>query len=214
MPYRSIKERDYPTLFRLDRAVYPTTSPVTAEVVNEWYRWNREFGIVFPGEEPEVINGLFILIPLSKLGWEKLISGELTEAQMSGEMIFNPQKDDSLGLHNYHIENFTEQKGFYKEALSALGTTVKTLTPKVKLLGFSAYAVTEAGVGLHEGKLKMHERSFVSDEYVIKEDGKLRVSRLSPDEAERLESTGAKLLRCKMLITTPDEESEVWKFLG
>ena len=63
---RPIDRSDYPRLFELDRAVYPTASPVTEDVVDQWYRRNREFGMIFPGEAPGSISGLFIVIPLSQ----------------------------------------------------------------------------------------------------------------------------------------------------
>lgn len=211
--HRPIGVSDYPALFKLDRRVYPTDSPVTAEVVDGWYKWNREFGIVFPGEEPGSIAGLFAVIPLSQAGWENLTSGTLTEAQMKDDMIFDPKTDTELGLHNYHIESLTREKGFYTKALNALGSVVGNLGPQVKLLGFSAYAVTDAGVGLHKNKLNMRERDFISTEYVINEDKKLRVSNLNPGEVERLKKEEVGLRRCEMLITTPDEKSEVWEFL-
>jgi len=210
---RPIDRSDYPRLFELDRAVYPTASPVTEDVVDQWYRRNREFGMIFPGEAPGSISGLFIVIPLSQEGWDNLITGKLTEAQMKDDMIFDPQRDTALGLHNYHIENLTGQQGFYKKALPALGNIVNALEPQVNLLGFSAYAVTNAGIRLHEKQFNMHEQGFFSKEYVIGDGEDLRVAELEPDEAGSIENKGVRVLRCKMLITTPGEKSIVWDYL-
>lgn len=212
--YRSIQQGDYELLFKLDQAVYPTASPVTGQILAQWYKHNPEFGIIFPGSDPTTTRGLFVTIPLSELGWRKLVSGELTEKDMIGDMIFDPHKDKKIALHNYHIEKFTEEKGFYMIALGALAQVTSSVAPTAELLGLSAYAVTESGLALHENIFNMHEGSYISKEYVVNEGGVLRVANLNnQEEVEKLTARGATAQRCKMLVTIPGEKSVVWDFL-
>ncbi|MFH1325245.1 MAG: hypothetical protein ABIH49_00545 [archaeon] len=116
MNVRAINRKDYDKLLELDRKVYPTPNPVTPRILDSWFQKNPEFGIIF--EENNKITGMCIVIPLNKIGWEKLINGELAESELSKETIFDNSRDKEIGIHIYHIEKFFEEREFYKKHLS------------------------------------------------------------------------------------------------
>lgn len=214
MNYRIIKKEDYPFLLTIDQKVYPTETPVTPTILDEWYKNNPEFGIIF--EENEKITGVLMVIPLSKKGWSGLISGELTEADIKGEFVFNPKVDDSIGLHCYHIEKFTNGDDFYIEAYKILGDIFRKVCPKAIILGVSGFAVTTAGISLAYNKLNFREREFISTEYMVSKNGKIEVVEdLTQEKLEGLLANGYVYHnRCKLLITYPGEMSLVWKYMG
>jgi hypothetical protein len=93
---RPINSNDYKILLELDKKVYPTDTPVTHEILDSWYLNNPEFGIVF--EDTSGLNGMCIAIPLTRDGWSRLVSGELTESDLGSDTIFYNMRDSELGI--------------------------------------------------------------------------------------------------------------------
>lgn len=214
MNYRIIKRSDYPFLLTIDQKVYPTETPVAPKTLDEWYKNDPDFGIIF--EEGGKITGVLMVIPLSEKGWNGLISGELTEADIRGDYVFDKTKDGSIGLHCYHIEKFTDGNDFYVEAYTILGHIIKRVCPATKVLGLSGFAVTTAGISLAFNKLNLREREFISNEHIVSKDGILEViENLTQEKLEQLLANGYIYHnRCKLLITYPNEVSLVWKYMG
>jgi len=217
MTYRTISKEDYSKLLELDKKVYPTDDPVTPEILDQWFRNNPEFGMIF--EENGEISGMCIVIPLNKNGWNKLISGELLESDLNEDTIFDNNRDSELGIHVYHIEKFGDsKKKFYEESLTGLNELIKSLKQSnslLKVIGFSGLCVTAQGIGLFYNKLNCRERDFINSEHILVKGGKLEI--FDSDSQEELESKLNQdyeyINRCKMLVTYPGELSPVWKFL-
>lgn len=210
--YRSIRPADYDLLLRLDFAVYPTIEQVPKEVMDQWFRLNPQFGLVF--EEGGRISGMNIVVPLSPQGWQALLSG-VDERELSGDLIYDPERDRELGLYCYHIERIDEQPGFYMQALAALGEVVSSLRPAPRLLGYAAWAVTGQGIGLHYNKLNMREREHIWDGHIMSLAGEKEiVTDLSLEVLrQKLEAGYVYHNRCKLLVTYPGEASLVWQYL-
>ena len=47
MNYRIIKRSDYPFLLTIDQKVYPSETPVAPKTLDEWYKNDPDFGIIF-----------------------------------------------------------------------------------------------------------------------------------------------------------------------
>jgi hypothetical protein len=122
MIHRPITIEDYDLILSLDRKVYPTPFPVNREIISSWYINNPEFGTVF--EEDGKYLGVCIAIPLNEKGWKLLIDGKLKESEMTSGYIFNNERDNTLGIHIYHMEKLGNTKHFYLHALAALRDTV------------------------------------------------------------------------------------------
>jgi len=214
MRLRAIKKEDYSLLLSLDKAVYPTSNPVTPEILDKWFAKNPEFGMIY--EENSKVLGLSIVIPLNLSGWKKLIEGELAEADLGPKTIFDNSRDKEIGLHVYHIEKLDKIiKEFYKTALTDLNNLIIKLRKEnknLKISGFSGLCVTNEGIGLFN-KLNCKEKKFISPEHIMIKDNKLKIAS-NKEEIARLEKEGYKIKnKCKMLITLSNEESLVWNFL-
>jgi hypothetical protein len=214
---RPLSKKEYSLLLEADKKVYPTSNPVTPKILDEWFQNNPEFGIVF--EENKKVQGILVIIPLNKKGWNKLISGELAEADLNKETIFDNNKDKEIGLHCYHIEKFDKSvPNFYKESLDALEKIVKALrksNPSLKVCGFSALCVTSEGIGLFHNKLNCRERDFINSENILKKEDKIEIFNTSSQKEldKKLEEGYEYVNRCKMLVTYPEEVSIAWKYL-
>lgn len=209
MEFRAIKESDYAKLLELDKKVYPTDNPVTPEILDKWYQRNPEFGMIF--EKNGSLEGMLIAIPLNKSGWERLISGDLQEADLDSETIFDGSRDNEIGIHVYHIEKFGTDKKFYEKSLSSLYDLVKDFD----VVGFSGLCVTSQGIGLFYNKFNCRERDFINSEHILSKEGKLEIfdTKSKEELLNKLDGGYDYLNRCKMLVVYPNEPSLVWKFL-
>ncbi len=218
MKFRPIVEKDYELILELDKKVYPTDNPVTSDILSKWYKKNPEFGMIFENEGSK-IQGFCMAIPLNKRGWNKLVDGELSEADLNSKTLFDNKRDKEMGLHIYHIEKFFEKKDFYKSFLKSLNEIIKNLrkeNPKLSIIGFSGLCVTPSGIGLFYNKFNCRERKFVNQEHIFKKDGELRVFKLgsSSQFSEKLKEGYEYLNRCKMLVLYPGELSVIWNYLS
>lgn len=216
MNSRPITQKDYELLLSLDKKVYPTDSPVTSEILDNWSKKNPEFGIVF--EEDEKTKGLCIVIPLNKKGWEKLTKGELLESGLDAETIFDINRDKEIGLHTYHIENLGERKGIWKDSLKAINSILESLRKKseLKVIGFSGLCVTSQGIGLFYNKFNCREREFLNSEHILRKENSLEIfdTKDKQELLDKLSKDYEYVNRCKMLLVYPDEASLVWNYLN
>lgn len=216
MKSRKIQQKDIELILETDRRLYPTSSPVTREIINEWYVKNPEFGMIF--EKNSKLAGSLVVIPLNKMGWNGLVSGKLKEADLNEKYIFDNFRDKEIGLHGYHIEKFDKNiKDFSKYAFDKLMkiiTDLKNRNNGLEVIGFSGLAVTLDGIVLAERILKLKERDFVLDEHILEKEGDRFVAE-SLKEAEAKKKEGYNYLnRCKMLSVYPNEKSLVWDCLN
>lgn len=211
--YRSINPSDYDLLLQLDKKVYPTNSPVTGEVLDRWYQYNPEFGIVFKNN-----TGMCIVIPLNKTGWMQFVNGYLSENEISEEHIFNNMKHSEIFLHIYHVEKLeTDTSGFYKSSLIALNALVekqRETNKTLKVSGFSGLCVTNSGISLFKNKLECSELYYKSKEYILLKDDQLYVFDSGGESAiESKALEGFEVVnRCQLLASTPDRNDVVWSF--
>jgi hypothetical protein len=216
---RNLTPKDYDLILELDRKVYPTTSPVTKDNLAVWYSNNPGFGRIW--EEDGQIKGLYVAIPLKKESWYQLAYGrpitttELLESDINQQHLYDKSTLE-IGIHIYHIEKFTEQKGFYKEAFRDLGTNLRRLqqqNPKLKLVGLSALCVTPAGIGLFE-KLGFRFIHTETPEMIYHKEGLIRLVTNST-EAETAVQEGYHFRNlCRKMTLSPEDshKSEVWKY--
>jgi hypothetical protein len=218
MDVRTIAGSDYDRIIASDRALYPTLSPVTPDVIAGWYRNNPEFGSIF--ERDGQVCGVCVAIPLNDTGWEKLIAGEVPESQLDDRFVFKPGRDRSLALHIYHIERtqaWPQGQPFHIAALSRLQDSVGSLRhahPDLSLEGFSALCVTAEGAALF-AKLGCSERDFIGAEHVLRRNGRLEVFHASSDQVlrDKLQEGYELVCRCKMLVSRRREPGVVWTHL-
>ena len=217
MKSRILTEKDCELILDMDKKVYPTSSPVTKEIIKSWYIKNPEFGVVF--EENNRIVGVLIAIPLNKQSWKKLINGKLKESEMSEKTIFDNSLDRELGIHIYHIEKLdTNIKEFYKISLNYMASLLDNLKKKnnnLKVIGFSGLCVTPEGINLFEKKFNCKERDFVVQEHILEKDGKRIVLETESKEViqNKIDDGYNYITKCKMLVLYPKENSVVWDYL-
>lgn len=214
---RAISKLDYKLLLELDKSVYPTNNPVTDKVLDSWYSRNPEFGIVF--EYNGVITGFGIAIPLNKSGWNNLISGKLSEADLNLDTLFDNKRDKEIGIHIYHIEKLGNQNNFYELVLKELSNIISNLrefNPNLKVIGFSGLCSTSQGISLFYNKLNCKERDFLRSEHILQKDGKLIIfdSNSQKELSLKIKDGYKYINRCKMLVLYPNDLSIVWDYLS
>jgi hypothetical protein len=211
-----LREADFDWLLEKDMEIYPTDKPVTREIIEKWYLYHPEFGIVF--RDGNEIEGMNITIPLNRKGWEGLINGELLESDCDDRFAFNNKEDTEIGLHIYHIRKTGDTKGFYKDSLIALNHILDNLrkdNDNLKVIGFSGLCVTKMGIGLFFNKLDCRERAFIVSEHIIKKDNKLKIFEIDSQEElnQKLIEGYIYLNRCKMLLTYPNNPGLIWRYI-
>lgn len=213
---RTLKKKEYVLIVELDKKVYPTARPVTTGIINQWYQNNPEFGFIF--EENQRMMGMCVAIPLNKKGWEDLTNGRLAEADTDSSTIFDNSRDKEIGIHIYHTERFSQDKGFYKGALKQLAKVVGNLRTKnleLRVIGFSGLAVSTSGMGLFYNKFNCREREFINPEHILSKKGKLEIVE-SPSQkelSEKIKQGYEYVIRCKVLVLYSNEPSIVWDYL-
>ena len=215
MNLQKIQEKDFELILQIDKKVYPTSSPVTKDIIKSWYTKNSEFGMIF--QDKNKIVGNFIVIPLNKNGWERLIKCKLKESQMNSRVIFDNSRDREICLHVYHIEKFDKNiNHFYKIALKELSKLIKNLkinNKNLKIGGFSGLCVTLEGLELFENKFKCKEREFLVQEHILEKNGKKFVAESLLESNQKKNENYNYLNPCKMLVLFPKEKSIVWNYL-
>lgn len=206
---------DYDWLLTADKKVYPTDKPVTFDNLDQWYQRNPEFSF-FCGDRA----GVCATIPLNGKAWEALVAGAQSESSLGSNDIFDVARDDTLGLHVYHIERGPRSaRGFYSFALEKLAQAIDKLrqtNPGLAVCGFSGYCVTKQGIGLFKDRFSCTESRLVSTEYIMQRNSRLTVFDLPSDaDLKAKVSEGYELVnRCQMLVTSPGDKSIVWRFLS
>mmetsp|Transcript_51985 Transcript_51985/g.105906 ORF Transcript_51985/g.105906 Transcript_51985/m.105906 type:complete len:237 (-) Transcript_51985:19-729(-) len=213
-------------LLRADAELYPCGSPCTVETVRSWYQnpGNEEFAQVF--ERNGTMVGMCVVIPLSRKGWEELISGVRSEAEIDGTCSFSADRDKEVGLHLYHLEkNDPSIKDFFRaHCLPALSAVVKKLgSPQV--IGFSGLCVTQASITIFSDKLNCtEEESYDAEEHILNARGEVARQVITGEQlrkefgdewatSEAFQSKYEHQARCQMLVTRRGANSLVWNFL-
>ena len=216
MHVRPIQSKDYSLVLTLDKKVYPTSSPVTLEILKGWYQRNPEFGLIYEKENKIVAVG--IAIPLTAKAWKQLIQGKLSESALDASMIFDNIRDKEIGIHGYHLEKLDDSlKGLYKQFVKDLAKVVQQLqktNKDLKVVGFSGLAVTKEGIHICE-KLGYKEREFISKEYILEKDGKKIVFEAHSQKTlqEKIKERYTVISRCQMMVVYSTEQSIAWKYL-
>merc|ERR1712113_780405 len=137
----------------------PTDHPVTLSILMTWYRKHPEFGMIY--EKDGQVVGVCIVIALTAEGWQKLTNGNIAEAAVGEEHIFDSRRGDkAIGLHFYHMEKLSDSFGcFHEQAFRDLHKLISSLPGgDVRIAGLSALAVTPGGLWLFDHKLNFRER--------------------------------------------------------
>lgn len=215
MKVRNINEKDFDSILKLDKQVYPTENPVTKKILKKWYSKNPEFGLIY--EKNESVSGLCIAIPLNKSGWEKLVLGNISEADLDESLIFDKLRDSQIAIHVYHIEKLDDKiESFHNIVLKDLNEVISNLrirNPLLKVVGFSGLCVTPSGIELFKNKLNCKERTYFSSEYIfVKNNKKYLFNLTDSSKILTLIKEGYVLVnRCNMLVSFPSEKSIIWE---
>lgn len=192
-------------------------------------RARARVGLMATPAHADVVAGLAVFIALSAQGWERLLGGAVSEADLSSaDDLFDPARDAAAYLHCYHIERLAPGAGFADRVLrdaAHLGHRVG---------GLSGLCVTAAGRRLFGESWGCGERAPRCEEHVWRAaaTGTRRIVQgaarpESPSEllrlllgcnfreaCLRLRSTPFELeCRCQMMATRPGEPSAVWSVL-
>lgn len=215
---RPYKQSDYKQILEQDKRVYPTTKPVSQNVINSWYVRNPEFGMMY--EIGGKVVGTCAIVPLNRQSWESLLKGKIGESDLSRKTVFNNQKDREIALHFYHIEKLFLTEKFYSRIFLDLNTIIENLrktNPKLKVIGSSSLCTSSPGLDLFQDRFNYQERGFISTEHILSKGKKLYVFDAKEDGQkklqEKLNSGYAYHHRCKMLILYPNDFSLVWSYL-
>lgn len=213
MRARPIRKDDYSLLLEMDKRVYPTETPVSADMLAKWYSKCPEFGLVY--EDKGKIIGICAAIALSKTGWTGLIEGKLSESDLNGDTLCDISRDSEIGIHIYHIEKLDKSiKHFHEICLMDLARVMGMLkfhNKSLKVIGFSGLCTTKEGVGLFQNELKCTERSFISQEHILEKDGRKIIVEAS-NVPQKLAEGYLLITRCQMLIAYPSEEGILWDY--
>lgn len=213
---RAIKSSDYRNLLSLDNGLYPADHPITPKILDEWYKENPEFGMIY--ELDGVASAFFSVVPLSGAAFREFLSGVFSEHELTGSRVFRNTRDKEIGLHIYQIRKMGNHlNGFFRTGLGDLSKVIEKLREQnldLKVAGFSGFCITPEGVNLFKKRLKCKEEPPLSTEYIAEKDGKREIVELESDEAvERKKQEGYKLHRCQLLVSFPGEESPVWDYI-
>jgi hypothetical protein len=156
---RAITPSDLNAIIKSDVALYPTNSPLTPFILGQWFEKHPEFGTIYD-------NGLgcAIIVALVRSAWQKFVANEIEEAGLV-DGIFDAAKsaDGEIYLHLYHVEKSTSWSRDYPRmgivVLNDLQHILRDVAHKrqhvygflatpLKVMGFSALAVSEAGFTL------------------------------------------------------------------
>ena len=169
--------------------------------------------------------GVGVCIPLSELGWNKLIGLELAESDISESELFDVNRDDVLCVHFYHVEKL--DRDFSPSVVSLIlihlrdaFTALRALRPTLRLGGLSALAASRAGVDMFCNRLNFRETAALCDEHVFAHrsdrTAPLRIVAGVPQpwQLAQLAADGYRFShRCKMLVCRPHEFSVAWLVL-
>lgn len=233
MQTRPIQAQDYEAVLDADRRLYPTSSPLTEQVIHQWFSGHPQFGLIFTDALGRTI-GQCIIVALTASGWGRLVAGELSESELDDGFLFNSQRDEEVGLHVYHIEkmqgwNKHQHGSFGYVAMQKLAQVLNHLDEeracqgKVPLgvCGFSSLAVSLSGINLFTTTFNCRERdAYVCQEFIMQQpySAAKRLEVFEGLDQGRLEEALAKgyafVTRARMLVLLPGDPSVVWSILN
>lgn len=221
---RAICPHEYDYILGLDGELFPIAEPPTPAALRVWYSRNPEFGMMIDDTDSGQVAGVNIIIPLNEQGFVAMMKGEVSEASLSPEHIYDAEHDDTLALHCYHIEKMGPVIGFVHYALSELCRLVveanQARQGALRVVGWSALCASPSGVNLFQNTLNFRETEARQHKHIMRRKGAAGdwETRLvdSPNEEEvfgYMEQGWEYLLRCRMVGTWPGDVSLVWYFL-
>jgi hypothetical protein len=170
--------------------------------------------------------GFYIVIPLRESSYESLLRGDLTELEITAKdhLVSDATKCNRIGLHVYHVEKFAEAKfesSFTDIVLSNVSQVIQQF-PNIKVIGFSGYCVTRAGIDLFYNRWNCREYATVDEEHIYYDNESKHLTVVSgaarsKELTHRLNHLPQSLQyrhRCKMLVTRPNDFSIVWQYLN
>ena len=216
---------DLEQILASDTEIYPTSTPTTLETIRKWYKFHPEFAMVY--ENNGIILGSCCVVALTRNGWDKLVKGAVSEAQITEDLLFRNGQDSELGLHIYHMDRdsvlWPQEVGrFGLIILEDLGQIIQSFDASISVIGFSGLAVSQSGIRLFRNLYGCDENKFICTEHVFKSTGgKLLVVDCATDQDVKEFLALSKgeyslVTRCKMLSVTPstNADSIVWRYLN
>lgn len=227
---RAIRSDEYDYVLGLDGELFPIADPPTPAALRIWYSRNPEFGMMMDDTDSGQIVGVNIIIPLNEQGFLGMMSGEVSEASVCSEHIYNAERDDTLALHCYHIEKMGRVSGFVHYALRELCRIVIEAKQQrrraLKIVGWSALCASTSGVNLFQNTLNFREIEPGQQKHILRrkvpageQQAVAGYEMRLVDSADQQEVFGYMEqgweyhLRCRMVGTWPGDVSLVWHML-
>ncbi|KAG2496954.1 hypothetical protein HYH03_004960 [Edaphochlamys debaryana] len=212
-------------------ALYDTPAVVALSSLRQWYGQVPEMGFVVETERGQRL-GVCSLIPAAGGSFRQMAAGELREADMHGEHVFDAGSHDEIGLHSYHMERAEDYpRGVPDMAVLSLYGVAHALRKlqelrqalgrpgPLRVCGVSGLSVSPQGIRLTVILYGARERSYICPEHVLRAPkgpggGKRRLELHTLHTQEQLEAllgAGYELVaRCRHLVLYSHEPSFLW----
>jgi hypothetical protein len=108
---RDVIFEDISVILEQEAELFPLSEPLNSAQVATWVNQLPLFSRVYEagGLQDTSIVGNLICIPLHGRSWHQLIQGELNEADLGKNEIFNVNEHSTLGIHVYHVQNMSQE---------------------------------------------------------------------------------------------------------
>lgn len=220
MKYRAIEKKDFKLIIKAETDVYPTETPLTEDILSDWYLNSekiKEFGMIYEDENQNII-GFALILPYKLSSFQKVCNGKLTELDSKSEDFISKKSilsDPYVGLHVYHIHKYQKVNDFWKIVFQGLGKIQEKF--KLFVFGVSSLAVSYSGINLFGNILNFYENtSFINEQHLMEKDGTLLLKDFSNFEkiAEMMKEGWKYKTRCKFLVCYSYQISPIWYFLN
>ncbi|CAF1151239.1 unnamed protein product [Adineta ricciae] len=154
---KPIARLDLESILQSDASLYP--SSLTLRTLQNWYDTNSSNFInyyISNESHSEATIGVSISFPMKATFWKRLITGDLNEHEITGDMLLEQNcsladEENEYGIHIWHIKKFELWNklcltNFRDRFWSDLQYSVDMLNSKnKKCIGFSSLCATDEG---------------------------------------------------------------------
>lgn len=220
MKLRQIQEKDFPLIIKSETDVYPTETPLTIQILTDWYLKEdkfSDFGMIYEDEKNNIL-GFALFLPYKLNSFQKLCCGALSELESTSEDFISKKsvlQDPYVGIHVYHIHKYKKINNFWQKVFKDLGKI--QLKYNLKIFGVSSLAVSYSGINLFGNILNFYENSsFINEQHLMEKNGSLELLEIKDFEKIReLMKNGYRYkTRCKFLVSYSYQISPIWYYLN
>ncbi|KAG2496956.1 hypothetical protein HYH03_004962 [Edaphochlamys debaryana] len=228
---RPMYPHEHQEVIDADSGIYDTPAVVALSSVRQWCGQVPAMGFVVETERGQRL-GVCSLIPAAGGSFRQMAAGELREADMHGEHVFDAWRHDEIGVHMYHMERVEGYpRGVPDMAVLSMYGMAHALREvqelrqalgrpgPLRVCGVSGLAVSPQGIRLTVILYGARERSYICPEHVLRAPkgpggGKRRLELHTLHTQEQLEAllgAGYELVaRCRHLVLYSHEPSFLW----